>query len=65
MKITDPIVADLPLRKAALHVEGGDAFWTETLPHVLAGFPQITPDSYWNLTVAEHAELWGSVYSGD
>lgn len=54
----DPMVADLPLRKASLHVEGGDAFWTSAMPKVLRAFPQITPEAYWNLTVAEHAELW-------
>jgi hypothetical protein len=53
----NPMFADLPLRKAALHVAEGDTFWTQTMPTVLARYPQITPQAYWELTVAEHAEL--------
>ena len=53
----NPMLADLPLRRAALWSTDGDVFWMQTMPLVLETYPQITVDGYWNLTVAEHAGL--------
>lgn len=55
--VENPMLADLPLRRAALWTEDGDTFWMQTLPLILERYPQITIDGYWNLTVAEHAGL--------
>jgi len=52
-----PLYYDLPLRRAALWTDDGGVDWIELLPVVLAAFPQVTPDAYWNLTVAEALAL--------
>ncbi len=48
-----PLFYELPLRRACVYDESGGARWAEVMPHVLAAFPQLTPDAWWNLTVAE------------
>lgn len=52
-----PLYYELPLRRAALWTEDNGVDWIELLPVVLEAFPQITPDAYWNLTVAEALAL--------
>lgn len=53
----NPLIADLPLRRAGFWCSDGDTFWRQTMPFVLERYPQITVDAYWNLTVGEHGLL--------
>lgn len=53
----ESVEPDLTLRRAAVRASDGDRFWVETMPVVMDRFIQITPDVYWNLTVAEHFVL--------
>lgn len=50
-------LADLPIRVAADLDKNDEIAYLVAFGPVLAAFPQITPDAYWNLTVAEHASL--------
>ncbi len=40
------------------------AHFMRTYAPILRAFPQITPDSYWRLTVAEHELMWQAVENG-
>lgn len=59
--VTDAIVeipiGDVTIREAANLATDGKQFYIATMPQVLSRFPSITPDSYWELSVAEHAAL--------
>lgn len=48
-------IGQLDLAEAV--TQAGREFWLETMPPILQGYPSITPDAYWKLTVAEHAQL--------
>ena len=51
--MADQQLLEMPLRRAAAYEEDLGVQWICVMPLILAGFPQITPDAYWNLTVAE------------
>lgn len=53
MNIEIPI-SDLAIREAGEHATDGDLFYLQTMAPILHYCPGITPDAYWNLTVAEH-----------
>ena len=46
----------LSIRVAALYVDDGNRFWLETMPQIIATY-HLTPNDYWDLTVAEHQML--------
>ena len=46
----------MTIRLASLYVNDGNTHWLVTMPRFLA-FYHLTPDDYWNLTVAEHEIL--------
>lgn len=50
-------LADLPIRVAADLDKADEVAYLVSFGLVLAAFPQITPDAYWRLSVAEHASL--------
>ncbi len=57
----NPMIADLPLRRAAFWADDGDTFWRQTMSVVMELYPAIGPSEYWNLTVGEHAALLPSL----
>jgi len=56
-----PLFLNLPLRRASVFSTDGGMAWIESQPAILRGYPQITPDSYWHLTVAEHIALLAEI----
>ncbi len=48
--------ADLPLWLARRHTIDAGAWWTKTMPPILQAF-HLSLDDYWDLTVADHAQL--------
>lgn len=54
MNIQIPI-SDLSIREAAEHADDGDLLYLQTMAPILHYCPGITPDAYWELSVAEHS----------
>jgi len=48
---------DAPLSWARDRDPDGGVAWLESMPVILDYYPQVTPEAYWRLSVAEHAFL--------
>lgn len=59
-----PLYLELPLRRAVVYAENSGVDWVEAMPMVLSRWPQLTPDAYWNLTVAEALAFLKEINSG-
>lgn len=50
-------VLEITLHRAAARSEDAGGVWIEVMPQILEAFPQITPETYWRLTVGEAVAL--------
>ena len=54
--ITKPL-EDSTIRDAAAVGDSDYQHYIQAMPHILAAFPQLTVDAYWDLKVPEHVAL--------